>query len=479
MFIDTTKRMFLAHWKVVGIVLVLFAASVAAFLVWNKPAEEDILIVTAKPFVQEVSVSGKVQALNEVDMTFEETGRVSRVYVEVGDEVSVGDPLIELASDGVQAQLASAQAEVTMRRVERANQGVSLEEITSEQDTKVQSAYFTLLSKDLAAIAESSTYTVTPPVITGLYEGGVEGTYRLSVRRATTPGFYELYVFGLETTGAVRVSKTGPTPLGTKGLYVTFPDPVADYRDTRWNVEIPNQKSTSYLASYNAYQEALRERTRTIEEAQSQLERRSEGLTIADAMLASAQAEVRRLTAELNKRTLRAPFDGTVTLLDLSVGDTVSPSVPAVSLMSTNTLEVESFVPEINISYLEVGDPAVVTLDAYGELVPFAARVIAIDPAETTRDGVSTYRVRLQFVEEDARLRSGMTANIVITTDEREGVISVPQGAVTRTRGTASVRVKIGEETETRTVTTGAVSSLGEIEIIEGLEEGDRVVLRN
>ncbi len=476
---DAVKRAFRAHWKAALAVLVLLSGGALAAAFWNRPATQEVLTVTRKPFVQEVSVSGKVKALDEVEMTFEDTGRVSRVHVAVGDAVSKGDPLIELASDELRAQLASAQADVTRRRAERASQGASLEEITSEQDTKVESAYRTLLSTDLAAVAESSTYAADPPVITGIYEGGAEGTYRLSVARAPNPGTYDLYVFGLERTGAVRISKTGPTPLGTKGLYVTFTSPLTDYRDTSWRVEIPNPKSASYLASYNAYQEALRERTRVIEEAQAEIKSRSQGPTIADAALASAEAEVRRLTAALNKRTLRAPFDGIVTLVDRSVGDTASLSTPAVGLMGASGLEIESFVPEINISYLEVGDPAVVTLDAYGESVPFAARVIAIDPSETVRDGVSTYRVRLQFDEEDERLRSGMTANIVITTDERDGVISIPQGAVHRTRGAASVKVKAGDATESRPVVTGAVSSLGEIEIVSGLAEGDVVILRD
>jgi HlyD family secretion protein len=242
-------------------------------------------------------------------------------------------------------------------------------------------------------------------------------------------------------------------------------------------VSVPNIKSATYPANFNAYQQAVRERTRAIEEAQAKLQQRAEGTTIADAMLAVARAEVARLEAELKKYVLRAPFDGTVTRLDIEVGDTASQGVSAVTVMSAGELEIESFVPEIQISYLEVGDTATVTLEAYGESVVFPAHVVAIDPAETVRDGVSTYRVILHFDQEDERVKSGMTANIVITTDQREGVISIPQGAVTKKNGTSYVTVRTDTADERRAVITGPVSSLGMVEILEGLSIGEVVVL--
>jgi multidrug efflux pump subunit AcrA (membrane-fusion protein) len=118
-----------------------------------------------------------------------------------------------------------------------------------------------------------------------------------------------------------------------------------------------------------------------------------------------------------------------------------------------------------------------VTLDAYGVEVPFEATVVSVDPAETIRDGVSTYRAILQFSEQDERIRSGMTANVIITADRREGVIAIPQGAIISRDGKKIVRIKVGEETLEREVTVGEVSSIGSTEITSGLSEGDRVVI--
>ena len=132
---------------------------------------------------------------------------------------------------------------------------------------------------------------------------------------------------------------------------------------------------------------------------------------------------------------------------------------------------------EVNFSLLKAGDEAIVTLDAYGPGVTFLARVVSIDPAETVRDGVSTYRTIIQFMEQDPRIRTGMTANVRITTEKRDNVLAVPQGVVVERDGRKYVRVREGEQTIEREITTGSVSSLGSVEVLSGLSEGDVIIL--
>ena len=125
-----------------------------------------------------------------------------------------------------------------------------------------------------------------------------------------------------------------------------------------------------------------------------------------------------------------------------------------------------------------MGNPVAVLLDAYGADVVFPGTVVSIDPGETMRDGISTYRAVLAFTEQDSRIKSGMTANITITTERKSDVISVPQGVVTNRNGIKYVSLKKGDSLEEREVTTGMVSSLGYVEIISGLSRGDEVVLK-
>ena len=164
--------------------------------------------------------------------------------------------------------------------------------------------------------------------------------------------------------------------------------------------------------------------------------------------------------------------------MDAKVGGTASSNTSDIAMISAGTLQMESFVPEINIPLLAVGDEAVATLDAYGTTAPFAAKVVSIDPAETVRDGVSTYRVKLQFDVTDARVRPGMTANILITTLKKTNAIAVPQGIVVRRGDEKFISIKEGNSVREQAVQTGSVSSLGTIEILSGLKDGDMVLLK-
>jgi len=166
-----------------------------------------------------------------------------------------------------------------------------------------------------------------------------------------------------------------------------------------------------------------------------------------------------------------------VTKLEVEVGESVSPSLVVLSLMSASEFEIESRVAEVDIAKIKVGNSADVTLDAYGSDVVFKAKVVKVDPAETIIEGLSTYKVTLQFIDKDDRLRSGMTADVDILTAEKQEVILIPQRAVFSENGDKLVRIlKKGNKIETIHVTTGLKNSNGEIEIIEGLSEGDKVV---
>jgi RND family efflux transporter MFP subunit len=462
------------------IILVAIAILLVGYFVFGHKSEEVVDTRTAMPgdFLQEVSVSGKVVASEDVDLAFAESGRVTSISVKVGDHVVAGQALVSLSLGTLAAQLASAQADLALKRAETSNTVVNLAEVRKQQDTLVASAYRQLLSEGLAAVPSSDSVTATPPVITGSYSGP-EGRYKVVIRRQSSGSDYELRTFELETTPPREILEFEPTALGTRGLYLSLPDNNNVYSDTVWYINIPNQKSTDYLANFNQYQEALRTRDREIANAESELvEGRSE-LSVAQAEISRAQAEVSRIQAEIAERTVRAPFAGIITDVPAKVGSIASANDPAVSMISAGALELESFVPEINVSLIKVGDPAVVTLDAYGSDVPFEAHVISVDPAETIRDGVSTYRAKLAFTTQDERIKSGMTANIVITTEEKTNVITVPRGIVIDREGKKFVLVQAGDERVEREVTVGSISSLGEIEIISGLEPGDVVVLSN
>lgn len=205
----------------------------------------------------------------------------------------------------------------------------------------------------------------------------------------------------------------------------------------------------------------------------------SEQIAASKAQVRQAEANVQSSAAEIAKASVSAPFDGIITRVDAEAGEIVAPNIPLVSLISATYYDIEAFIPEADVAKVVIGDEAIVTLDAYGNDVVFDAKVVRSDPAETMIDGVATYRTTLQFTNNDERIKSGMTANVIIRTDERIQALVVPQRLVRTKGGNKVVRI-VREDTEDDViVTTGLRGSDGTVEIISGINEGDRVLLSN
>lgn len=203
----------------------------------------------------------------------------------------------------------------------------------------------------------------------------------------------------------------------------------------------------------------------------------SEQISAQEAAVEQAQANAQNIEAQLSKTILRAPISGVVTKQDAKIGEISGANTVIVSLISEAQYQVEANIPEADIAKVKLGDSASITLDAYGQDVIFDARVVKIDPAETVIEGVATYKTTLQFLKKDERIRSGMTANIDILTDKRENVLVAPQRAVTSSDGEKSVKIFDGKNVKQVPVKTGLRGSDGNVEILEGLKQGDKVVL--
>ncbi|MDP3958407.1 MAG: efflux RND transporter periplasmic adaptor subunit, partial [bacterium] len=195
------------------------------------------------------------------------------------------------------------------------------------------------------------------------------------------------------------------------------------------------------------------------------------------AQVKAAAADVANARAALGKTLIFAPFAGTVSNVEVTAGETATANSPVLSLIGRGAFQIETYVPEVSIAAVKTGDRARVTLEAYGKGVQFDARVVSIDPAETVKDGISTYKTILRFSAPDPRIRSGMTANTVIETSRTENAIVVPRGAVYEADGKHYVHVVSGGEVSPREVELAPGGSLGQAEVTEGLSEGEVILL--
>jgi len=195
------------------------------------------------------------------------------------------------------------------------------------------------------------------------------------------------------------------------------------------------------------------------------------------AQVKRAQANLQSTNIQLLKTELRTPIEGIITKQEAKIGEIISINSSFISIISDNNFKIEAYLPEVDIAKIELDNLAKVRLDAYESNVIFEANIISIDPAETIIEGISTYKVTFYFTEEDERIKSGMTADIDILTDERQNVITVPGRAVFSKNGNKFVRVIDSENIITETeVETGLKGTLGQIEITNGITEGDKII---
>ena len=191
--------------------------------------------------------------------------------------------------------------------------------------------------------------------------------------------------------------------------------------------------------------------------------------------LAKAKATYADLKAQLARSSLVAPADGIVTAVNVTRG-AIAPTTDAIDV-SASTFQVTANVVESDISKLQVGQAATVTVAAIdADLTGTVTAIAPVAEASSSSDGVVSYAVTVALNAPPASLRPGMTADVTITTASASGVLAVPAAAIRGTNGNYTVLVMTETGTpEARPVTVGLMTS-SLVEIESGLNAGDVVV---
>lgn len=541
--------------KILSIVL-----AVAGIVVWLKFFSNDgggskIDLVTAQrgDVVQQVSATGKVKPAEEVELSFQKSGKVTQVTVDIGDKVVAGQVLARLDSSELLAQLMQANSklateqtrlaelekgtreeelEVSRTKVINARQDLedaqaNLEAVTKKAAAELDEAYSSALgsAQKAATLAKSALLTLTDIQYNHFYGSDQES---FEIARAKQNAVASL--LGAEDAGSWRTEFISGLEGGAFGLVneaLDSPDQekideiltvsINALRDVKEaldaipsstkltateKTDLGSEKSTlstqisSLLASQDAIlvqrsvnaknialaKEKLNSAEGLLRTVQSELALKEAGSTqeqidLQKTKIDSAKAGVRLIYSQLAQRTITSPINGIVSKNEARVGEIVSASVPVITIISAAQFEIEANIPEVDAVKLEVGDLAKVTLDAYGDDVLFEARLVKIDPAETVIEGVSTYRTILQFASEDERIKSGMTANLDVVTDRREDVVFVPQRVIEVSGGEKYAKILKNDQVVRVKLEVGLRGSDGFIEIIKGINAGDKVVV--
>jgi len=211
-----------------------------------------------------------------------------------------------------------------------------------------------------------------------------------------------------------------------------------------------------------------------VEAARSELASREQGLS-------AAQADHRRYASLADYSRITAPFDGIVTwrYADtgtlLQAGTSNSGSMPAIKLAQVNILRLRLPVPESQAGYVHIGDKARIKVQATGE--ELSGKVV-----RTTGEldlATRTLQVEIDLDNKDGKLTPGMYADVTLNIQRSGNGITIPVEAVDRSQSAPfAFIVNQQGHIEKRTLHLG-METPRLIEVIDGLQEGEHVVVAN
>jgi HlyD family secretion protein len=501
------------------IVGLLVLAGVGYFMYTKiKDVESKETYVLARGQIEEaVSVTGKIKASTDADLSFEKGGTVSRVYVKEGQKVRAGQTIMTLSGGTdygqvleARASVSAAQAQLDLLKTGSRREAVAVSEAgVLSANTSLKNAYATV--GDSVRTSYNSANDAIRFRTQGFFTGVATSGY------TTVPSTCNSQ---LETNAAAQRKQVEADLVAWSRIDTT--NMTNDQKEqTLLQVESYIERTNALLSSMssivnascvagqdnlNTYRNAISAAQSAMSAAQAEITQKKNaiasgktGITQAESSLAltgantepekirAQEAAVRQAYARLyqaqaaaSKNVIVAPGNGVVTKLDIAVGEYASPGKSVVRIVGTGEFTVEADVTESDIARIVSDNTAKVIITAIDSKTAFEGKVVSIDPAEQSSEGNPLYRIVISLDTTDKRIKSGMTAETTIVTSTVENILRVPTRFVTKVKGVSKASVVTDTKrltSEERDIVTGRRSTDGFVEVVSGLEEGEILVL--
>ncbi|MEQ8207656.1 MAG: efflux RND transporter periplasmic adaptor subunit [Woeseia sp.] len=185
------------------------------------------------------------------------------------------------------------------------------------------------------------------------------------------------------------------------------------------------------------------------------------------------EASYKMASLEVSYTEIRAPINGVVSERFVKKGNTIDVNAELFHVTSLDPLVAYLHVPEREYRRMSKGMPANIQIDALGG-ARYEANIARISPVVDPSTG--TFKITVEISDPARRLKPGMFARIGIVSDVHADALQVPRSAIVDDGGETSVFVVDGETVSRRTIRTGFVAN-GNIEIVEGLNDGEQIIV--
>jgi len=405
-----------------------------------------------------VEGSGTVASALSASLAWQTSGQVDKVSAQVGAQVKNGDVL---------ATLLQTSSTVNSLQTALVNAQENLAELTSPAAVAAAQA---------AVASDESALTNAQYNLANLNyhrQGAIE-----SAKAALVLAQYNLTITQRVVDSLANKPLTDPNKaLFTQTLYAYQ----VDYDKALYLYDSLTQPASP--AATDAAKAAVALAQANLAQDQDYLAALSGGTVPANATgtpllnLQQAQLAVQTAQQNLASVTIVAPFDGTITQANAEPGQVVANGTAAFRIDNFSNLVVTIQVVQIDVNSIKVGQPAKVTFIAIPNKT-YTGKVIKVDMAGTSTSNSVNFKVGVQLIDADARVKPGMSANVTITTNQVANALLVPNTAIfTDTNGKDYVYLVQNGTPTAVPVTVGAISDTSSQITGNSLKQGDAIVL--
>lgn len=465
----------------------------------DTPEVTVVKLETRRELRSTVTASGEVRPIQFMNLTSEVQGRIDEIYVKEGDQVKKGQPLVRLDPEQLQS---SADAQIAAVQAAQSDAEGSRTQILAAQNQLSQAQQGLVASDAAVDTAQQQVASARQQVVASQTE--VDRTQvDLNAARREQKRNEELLESGVISRQTYDELKDRVAT-----AEVALRNAQARLKAQQLAVNEATARVAEARARATQQQVAVKDARRGVETANISANSSAERAN-------QAQAILRGQKSQRDKTLTVAPINGVIAEIPSKVGTFAVAGLSTTALLTIadmSTINVEVKVDETEIDKVEVGQPAKIKVDAFGdnEIIGEVTQKtpLAVGKSQTT-GGLSTninvqeakeFRVVIQLknVPDSVRdsLRPGMSATAVITTKTVENVITVPLQAIVEKQAEATpaptvqdsvptpgdkpkpikgVFIMDGNKAKFIEVTTG-ITGESDIQVTSGLENGQEVI---
>jgi HlyD family secretion protein len=509
---------------IIGLVVLLIIFFYQVFLKDKNP-EFDLVEVARGTVSQEIFETGQIGKGEKINLTFGNAGRIEEIYVEVGDDIKQGQELAKLDTADLEIQLQEARIslELAQLNLNKLLAGSSPEEIKVVQSqTENARISFAVAQENLensyddALIVLDASY---PQIYNALsfikefieeyisvYDQNAKKIMDARTEVSEAEKQAKTYLAAAKEESAESESIDQALSTMRNSLKTTFDgleviraviDDSVVYKNNvsssdKTSLDTLKTNANSAMVNIVASQQAISLRESSLETARTSLEEAENRLSLItaesrqvdidlyQAQIRQAQARVLLYENQLSQSRLASPLSGKIAEINKRVGELVQPALQdaVMIILPEIPYEIKANIYEEDVVKITLGNPVDITLVAFPGKT-FTGRIVSISPAEKLVDGVVYYEVIVGLDEAPEGIKPGMSADIVIKTNSKDNVLIVPEEAIMINDARNFVEVFVDGRIEERDVEVGLEGTSDDmVEIISGLGEGEKVILR-